>query len=116
MKVYAYILLLIFSCNTLKAGSAIHWVASASMALFETGTSCDAEKSCCSNSGSDSEKEGCCSGENCSCTCCVHLVYLDLQQAKKTWANSNFQLVNTTYEFTYEFDWINGCFHPPLNV
>ena len=85
------------------------------MALFEMETSCNAEKSCCSK-GKDTEEKGCCGGENCNCTCCVHLVYLDFQEEIESFPSIEFHDIIYTYQFTYEFDWNKGMFHPPLNV
>lgn len=69
----------------------------------------------CGSSEEDKEESGCCEGGDCSCTCCLHLAFLQ-QFSQSSSSLNDFSDVKFGYSFLYQDDYLKSIFHPPSLV
>lgn len=118
MKLLTYILTFMIFSSSLNAGAFVH-SASEAFGMHSAESSCMEEKSrnCCSASygdeSKDGEEEGCCTGSNCDCTCCMHVVYYQNFVLDNSYS-MKYPKLTFTYELYYSHLFLSSVFHPPL--
>ena len=116
MKGIAFILALIIFSTSLKASAFVSAFTGAVKGEVSSYSCCqtseDSDLKSCDDSKEDQEEKGCCEGESCKCTCCLHIAYLQQFSHGSNQLN-DFSEVKFDYSFLYQADYLSSVFHPP---
>lgn len=120
MKGIALILALIIFSTSLKASAFASGISGTINGDNASSYSCckksdDTAAKECSNSEEDEEESGCCEGDDCKCTCCLHIAFLQ-QFSHNSICLNDFLEVKFGYSFLYQDDYLTSVFHPPSFV
>jgi len=117
VKQIAFILALIIFSTSVRAGQAYNYMLSA-INVSVSHSCCQAEKTkdACASIDQDQQDENhekdCCSGPDCDCKCCLHVVYFQNFNMIK-FAKVTFPETQYGYRFNYDLDYLTAVFHPP---
>ncbi|MEM9545642.1 MAG: hypothetical protein AAGA77_06700 [Bacteroidota bacterium] len=116
MKGISLILAFLIFLTSLKASSFVAGFAYAMGVAYSFSSCCkkadDSNLKQCSDTPDNQEKKGCCEGNDCDCTCCLHIAYIQ-QLSDHSISSSYFSEVKFNYSFLYRADYLNSVFHPP---
>lgn len=114
MKGIAFILALIIFSTSVKGSSFTMAIIGASQGTMSCCKKSDdsSVKHCDESEEEDQEDSGCCEGDNCNCTCCLHIAYLQ-HFNHNSFGPNDFSEVKFDYSFLYHADYLSSVFHPP---
>ncbi len=116
MKGITLILALIIFSTSIKASAFAGGLVGAIQGSNSSFSCCkiseDSDVKECSESDENQEESGCCEGDSCNCTCCLHITYLQHFLPNPTHL-SDFSEVKFGYSFLYQADYLASVFHPP---
>lgn len=116
VKGIAFILALMIFSTSIKASAFVGGMSNAFGGDMTSNSCCKSIDTSdlkeCSDSEEEKEDEGCCEGEGCDCTCCLHIAYFQSFSQSNGKLN-DFSDVKFGYSFLYQADYLTSVFHPP---
>jgi len=116
VKGLALILALVIFSTSLKASTFAMGLIGAAKGEISNSSCCkksdDSTIKTCDESEDSQEEKGCCEGDDCKCTCCLHIAFLQ-QFSYNTFQLNDFSEVKFGYSFLYRADYLTSVFHPP---
>jgi len=118
VKGIALILSLLIFSTSVKASSFVMGLSGAIQGVALSYSCCQkddlAEVDFCDDRDQSQEQKdkGCCEGNNCDCTCCLHMAFM-INYSTSSNVTTTFSEVKFDYAFLYHADYLNAVFHPP---